>query len=187
MIQRVQSIYLLLAFICVVLLILFPLFSMTAVSNVMGNDSVVSAEFGAYGFVFTDEINSMEQSATQYQAFGQLADNPKNGYFPVYLLYIGMALLTLSTILLYKKRKRQLLFARLNLIIHILVVIGVYAFYYLGISAIKNVLPETADLTITFAMELGFYLLLATIPFLLLAIRGIKNDENLVKSLERLR
>jgi LPXTG-motif cell wall-anchored protein len=187
MIQRVQSIYLLLAFTCVVLLILFPLFSMTAVSNALEDEVSVSAEFGAYGLVFSTEIDSMAQSTTQYHAFGMLADNPQSGKMSVYLLYISMSLLTLAALLLYKKRKRQLLFARLSFIIHLLVLVGIFAFYYLGTRMIKTELPATADLTITFALEPGFYLMLASIPFLYLAIRGIKNDENLVKSLDRLR
>lgn len=187
MIQRVQSVYLMLAFCCTVLLIWFPLFSTTAVSNEVDNDLLVSAEFGAYGLVFANETNSMAEFNVQYSAFGQLADNPQKGRFPVYIVFIGLSLLTFGSIFLYARRKRQLLFCRLNLILHILILIGVYAFYYLGTSAIKKALPETADLTITFTLELGFYLLLASIPFLLLAIRGIRNDENLVKSLDRLR
>lgn len=187
MIQRVQSIYLALAFVCTTLLLLFPLFSTTAVSNAEGDDLAVTAEFGPYGLIFTSEVSSIDQSNTQYQAFGNLADNPQSGKFPVYLTFIALSLFSLATLFLYKKRKRQLLFCRLNLLLHVLILTGVYAFYYLGTAAIKKALPATADLTISFTLEIGFYLLLATIPFLFLAIRGIKNDENLVKSLDRLR
>ena len=187
MIQRVQSIYLLLAFTCTVLLLIFPLFSITAVHNAVDNDAVVAAEFGAYGLVFTNEISSMVEMSAQYQAFGGLADNPQSGRFPVYLMYIGMAMLTLMAFFFYKNRKRQLMISRLTFILYLLVTAGVYAFYYVGLRIIKTELPVTADLTINFGLGAGFFLLLAALPFLWLAIRGIKNDENLVKSLERLR
>ncbi|MBK9592715.1 MAG: DUF4293 domain-containing protein [Crocinitomicaceae bacterium] len=186
MIQRVQTIYLVLAFLCVALLLQFPLFSVTAVSE--GEYAAeVSADFGAHGLIFTSQVNSAQDSLIQYTVFSSVADNPKTAEFPVYLLYITLALFTAAAILLYKKRKRQLLFARLSLVLHILVVIALYAFYHFGTAAIKKTLPETAELTITFGLEIGFYLMLASIPFLILAIRGIKSDENLVKSLDRLR
>tara|TARA_B100000886_G_scaffold335217_1_gene291949 strand:+ start:57 stop:218 length:162 start_codon:yes stop_codon:yes gene_type:complete len=35
--------------------------------------------------------------------------------------------------------------------------------------------------------HVGFYMLISSIPFLFLANRGIKKDEDLVKSLDRLR
>lgn len=187
MIQRVQTIYLLLAFTCIVLLIWLPLFSVTAFSNEEGNDAPVSAEFGAYGLRFVTEVSSIEQQQTQYNAFPELADNPKTLQVPIYSVFITMSLLTMTTLLLYKKRKRQLLWARLTFIIHVMVLLGIVAFYYWGVSAIKSALPLSADFTISFDLEFGFYLLLMSTPFLFLAIRGIKQDENLVKSLERLR
>lgn len=186
MIQRIQTIYLLLAFSCIALLIWFPLFSVTAESNTE-IPVAVSADFGAYGLIFTSQVESMEASNVQYTVFDDLADDPERGKFPVYIIYIVLAMFTFAGILSYKKRKRQLLFTRLALFLHVLVAIGIYAFYYLGTGAIKKALPETADLTITFGLEAGFYLMLASIPFLFLAIRGIKRDENLVKSLDRLR
>ena len=166
MIQRVQTIYLALAFICMVLLLFFPIFGieMTSVSG----DVNFMAEFGKNGIV---------------------GEGFEEGNLPVSYIYIGLALLTFATLLMYKKRPRQLLLCRLNLILHVVFVLGVYAFYYFGKSfiqeGIKNTLGE--DTTVAFSMEIGFFFLIPTIAFLYLAIRGIKRDENLINSLDRLR
>lgn len=164
MIQRVQTIYLALAFICMVLMLFFPVYSIHASTET----DAIEVVFGAYG----------------------LQDgNIAAGRFPVYLIYIILALLTLTGIFLYKNRPRQLMITRINLILHIILTIGLYLFYYVGKSFVSEALTEAVgeNAEVQFSMEAGLYLLTATIPFLILAIRGIKRDEMLVKSLDRLR
>lgn len=169
MIQRIQTIYLFLAFVCIVLCIFFPLFSV----QVSTDFAQSTAEFGAYGFV-TDGLPGAELGAIE---------------MPVYIVFIFLALFTLAAIFLYKKRKRQLMVTRLSMIFHFLAAAGVYAFYYIGRSFLaENIeLPDDQTATVKLAMMPGFYFLVSTIPLLLLAIRGIKRDEMLVKSLDRLR
>lgn len=164
MIQRAQSIYLGLAFICIVLLIPFALFAIDVTVDVYS----FHAELGAYGLV---------------------GDDLANQSIPVYTVYIGLALLTFLTFMSYKNRKRQLLLCRINLLLHLTTVAGVYAFYYLGGDMLLQTLtyPKSTPPKIVFSMLPGFFLIVSTIPLLLLAIRGIKNDEKLVKSLDRLR
>jgi len=186
MIQRIQTIYLLLAFGLTVLLLVFPLFLVNAVSNT-NEAATISAEFGANGFVFTQQIENMDQRGVQYGGFGLLGDSPEIGKIPVYISYIIMALFTMAAVFSYKRRKAQILFCRLNLVLNILFTVGVVAFYYIGTAMIKEEMPVDADVTVTFGLGLGFYFLIATVPFLMLALRGIKHDENLVKSLDRLR
>jgi len=166
MIQRAQTIYLLLAFICMALLLAFPIFSIEV--------SAASIDFKIDAFFGKD---------------GVVGEGLTTGKFPLYFVFIGLALLSFGTILLYKKRPRQLLFCRLNFILHLLLVIGVYTFYYFGSSIVERAIANTTgeEVEIRFFMEVGFFLLIPTIAFLWLAIRGIRRDENLVKSLERLR
>lgn len=187
MIQRVQSIYFLLALICVSLVLVFPLFSVNIVSGGTDDTVAATAEFGAYGLVFTSDLESLQDATFRYQAFENLSDDPNSGKYPVYLIFIGLVMLTTVSILLYKNRKRQLAISRLNLILHFLVILTLVVFYYFGTSAVKNTLPVNANLVVSFSLEIGFYLLIASLPFLILAIRGIKNDEKLVKSLDRIR
>jgi hypothetical protein len=162
MIQRAQTIYLGLAFICMVLLLVFPIFSV----EVSAEGASTTAVFGAYGVIGEAESNE----------------------FPVYIVIIILALLSAAGILLYKKRPRQLLICRLNLILHLLFTAGVYLFYYFGKAFVSNgITVEGVNAEVIFGMETGFFLMIPALAFIWLAIRGIKRDEKLVKSLDRLR
>ena len=166
MIQRAQSVYLGLAFICMVLLLVFPVFSVEMAS--INGDVQLSALFGKDGVV---------------------GDGFESGTLPLSYIYISLALLSFAGILMYKKRPRQLLICRLNFVLHIILVLGIYAFYYFGKSFIKEGIEITtgSEVNVTFYMEMGFFLLIPTVAFIYLAIRGIKRDQNLVNSLDRLR
>lgn len=169
MLQRIQTIYLLLAFICTVLLLMFPIFSVEVVNTAPLSNSMPAgtAEFGAYGVRGT---------------------GISDGSFPMYLVIITISLLLATGILLYKRRPRQLLVCRLVLIVHFLFTAGIYAFYYAGQNIMTAGLKgESESIQTTFYMEAGFYLLIPPLAFIWLAIRGIKRDENLVQSLDRLR
>mgnify|MGYP001942958990 CR=1 FL=1 len=166
MIQRAQTIYLGLAFICMVLLLFFPIFSI--------------------------DVKSLESGVTMSAVFGKdgvVGEGLTTGHFPLSNVFIGLALMTFTCILLFKKRPRQLLLTRLNLILHVLVVLGIYGFYYFGASFVQSGMSamDGTAVEIAFSMELGFFFLIPTIAFIFLAIRGIKRDENLVNSLDRIR
>ncbi len=164
MLQRVQTIYLALAFICITLLLTFPIFSITSTVN----EIETLSEFNAYGF--QSSANDSEST-------------------PFYILYIFMALFSLTGIFLYKKRNKQLKIVRLGLIVHTLVAIGFLVFSLFGKTTLLNKLSETGidNMELKFGFGLGYYLLFISIAFLLLAVRGIRADEKLVKSLDRLR
>ena len=162
MIQRKQTIYLALAFICMTLLIFFPIFGITS----QRYDEVIEGSFGAHGLHVTDGGSSE---------------------FPLYVIFIVLALLTAAGIMLYKNRKKQLMLCRVNLIFHILIAFAFLAFYYLGRTMVEDALTAKGLTDVTFSVDVGFFLMIATIPFLILAIRGIKHDENLVQSLDRIR
>lgn len=162
MIQRKQTIYLALAFICMALLIFFPIFGIQ--SERFGE--IVEGSFGAHGLYVSDGSSSS---------------------FPLYVIFIALALLSAAGIFLYKDRKKQLLLCRLNLIFHILIAFAFLAFYYLGKTMVEDALTSKGLTGVQFSVDIGFFFLVATIPFLILAIRGIKHDENLVQSLDRIR
>lgn len=164
MIQRPQSIYLGLAFICMVMMLFFPIYTVTA----------------------THEFGSTEISLG---AHGMEGGTPGTGNFPLYLIYISLALISLAAIFTFKKRPRQLLITRLGLILHFLVALTMTLFYYLGQDLVLDALNQLnqGELDIIVNMGPGIYFLLSTVPFYILAVRGIKRDENLVKSLDRLR
>ncbi len=164
MIQRIQSVYLLLAFISSALLLYFPIYEL--VVTIGGDES--SALFGGNGLVM---------------------ENGEGSSFPFYLLFITMAMLSIIALFFYKNRKKQLLVARLNLILNGFVVIGFFAFSLFGKSSLKEKVVEMGqDLNdVEFNFGIGYYLLFVSIPFIILAIRGIRRDDSLIKSLDRLR
>lgn len=171
MLQRIQTIYLFISVVCLTLLVWFPIFSIEVSSEITVNMETISqtltGDFGIYG----------------------LTGDFSKGEFPIFYYVLVLQLLTLLGILFFKNRPRQLLICRLNLILTFIFVGVVYVFYYAGPGIIKNYLPaEVKDAAeITFYMAPGFFLVIPPLAFLLLAIRAIKRDEKLVKSLDRLR
>lgn len=177
MIQRVQTIYLLLAFICMVMLLFFPLFSVTTTYDSIS----VTGVFDSHGFSVA--------GVPTVDAEGMTFQKNENIEIPVWGVIISLALLTAASIMMYKKRKRQLMLCRLNFIFHIIIVIAFYSFFYLGQPMFVEAMQAQflGEVDVTFNMGMGFFLLIPTIPFLYLAIRGIKNDEKLLQSIDRIR
>ena len=106
----------------------------------------------------------------------------------LYFFYISFILLSLMGILFYKSRKRQILICRMNLIVQLLYTISVYLFYYFGRDFLAKEIFNTENFeAVTFVAKAGIYLLVPPLAFIWLAIRAIKRDEDLIKSLDRLR
>ena len=167
MIQRIQTIYLGLAFICMVLLLVYPVFSISISSELVEYSSGI---FGPYG-IMTDAGNQ--------------------GEFPMYLIYISLALFSTMGILMFKNRKKQLAVTRFNFILHLIVVIAIYTVYFVGKGSVEEGLlaknPDWIDAQVKFGMDVGFFLVIPAMVFVFLAIRGIKTDIKLTSMTERLR
>lgn len=136
MIQRIQTIYLVIAFI------------------IMGN----------LPYVFP-----LETSSTGVKTFA--ADHMVD-----ISLFTLSALLSLITIFLFKNRKLQFVLCRLNIILN-LILLGLFVYHSLSLSG------EVA----TSEKGIGMFLPIFSIVFLVLANKAIKKDEDLVKSVDRLR
>ena len=171
MIQRVQTVYLLLALICLALLFWFPIFTVEIIPQVS-----------------SDSLMNFIELKGEFSIYGLNGDFPE-GEYPLYLGLVLLQVLTLAGILLYKNRKRQLLVCRLNFLLTLIFVAAIYFFYYLGPSIIEQQLSlnELSVENIHFYMAPGFFMVVPPVAFLILAIRGIKRDENLLKAIERIR
>ncbi|MFT4660043.1 MAG: peptidoglycan/LPS O-acetylase OafA/YrhL [Patiriisocius sp.] len=97
--------------------------------------------------------------------------------FPAYYLVLGLISLTLIAIFMFKKRNMQVLLGRLNY----LLILGLIVVLYLNIDKLNESLSTTIEYGV------GLYLPVAALAFNFLANRAIKKDEDLVKSLDRLR
>lgn len=137
MIQRIQTIYLLLAFVITGILLFFiPLWTMK---------------------------------------------NGKDFYFmqsQVYTVLLGLSTtLTLLSIVSYKKRQNQFVIGRLNIILN-LILLGLFVYRSLNLSGETPAVSEKG---------IGMFLPVIAIVLLVLANKAIKKDEDLVKSVDRLR
>ena len=137
MIQRIQTIYLLLAFVVTGILPFFiPLWTMT--------------DGSAYFFM-------------QNQ---------------VYVVVLGLSTtLSLLSIVSYKKRQNQFVIDRLNIILN-LILLGLFVYRSLNLSGETIAVSEKG---------IGMFLPIVAIVLLVLANKAIKKDEDLVKSVDRLR
>ena len=137
MIQRIQTVYLFLAFVVTgVLPFVFPLWTM---SNNQPE------------FFMTNQL---------------------------YAVFFGLSTsLSLLSILFYKKRQHQFVIGRLNIILN-LILLGLFVYRSLNLSGETLAVSEKG---------IGMFLPILAIVFLVLANKAIKKDEDLVKSVDRLR
>ena len=91
-------------------------------------------------------------------------------------LMIGSALLTLFSIFSYRKRQLQFVLNRLSIILNF-VLLGVFVYRSLSVSG-ETLVSEKG---------IGGLIPIISIVFLVLANKAIKRDEDLVKSVDRLR
>ncbi len=87
-----------------------------------------------------------------------------------------VAVLALVAIFLFKNRKNQFVLNRLNIIFN-LILLGVFVYRSLTLSGESEISEK----------GIGMFLPIISIVFLVLANKAIKKDEDLVKSVDRLR
>lgn len=91
-------------------------------------------------------------------------------------VFIAIAVLALYALLSFKDRKKQFILNRFNLFLN-LILLGVFVFRALNLSG-EAALSEKS---------IGMLIPIFSIVFLVLANKSIKKDEDLVKSVDRLR
>jgi hypothetical protein len=157
MIQRIQTIWLLLASAFVFALLLFPYFQYATAEGL----AQVLKVNGVFGQV-EGQVTLIEET------------------WLLLICTIIIALLPLYTVLKFKNRKQQLLLTQINMI----AVLGLIGWlYYNGASAMES-MGKTWQVA---NLGVGFFLLPIVIVFLFLARAGIKKDEKLIRSVDRLR
>ncbi|RLD28089.1 MAG: DUF4293 domain-containing protein [Bacteroidetes bacterium] len=92
-------------------------------------------------------------------------------------LFLGSVVLSLIAIFMYKNRQTQFVLGRLNIILNF-ILLGLFVYRSLNLSG------EISDVS---EKGIGMLLPIFSIVFLVLANKAIKKDEDLVKSVDRLR
>ena len=96
----------------------------------------------------------------------------------VYVALLALSTtLTLVSIVSYKKRQNQFVMGRLNIILN-LILLGLFVYRSLNVSGETPAVSEKG---------IGMFLPIVAIVLLVLANKAIKKDEDLVKSVDRLR
>jgi hypothetical protein len=96
----------------------------------------------------------------------------------IYVILFGLSTsLTVLSIVTYKKRQNQFVMGRLNMILN-LILLGLFVYRSLNISGETVLVSEKG---------IGMFLPIIAIVLLVLANKAIKKDEDLVKSVDRLR
>ena len=94
-----------------------------------------------------------------------------------YTILLGLStMLTIVSIISYKKRQNQFVMNRLNIILN-LILLGLFVYRSLNLSG-EAIVSEKG---------IGMFLPIVAIVLLVLANKAIKKDEDLVKSVDRLR
>jgi hypothetical protein len=114
----------------------------------------------------------------EFQIKGEVSSVKSSFIFIVLsLIFILSAVLS---ILNFKKIKKQLQFAKLTIIFSLFLAVYLVLIKFVG----HNIYGFEIS---TIKLDVGFYLILVTIPLSFLAYSGVKRDKNLLDSLDRLR
>jgi hypothetical protein len=95
-----------------------------------------------------------------------------------YVILFGLSTaITIYSIISFKKRQTQFVANRLNIILN-LILLGLFVYHSLNLSGGTVIVSEKG---------IGMFVPILAIVFLVLANKAIKKDEDLVKSVDRLR
>ncbi|MGY2130829.1 DUF4293 domain-containing protein [Hymenobacter sp. HD11105] len=158
MIQRIQSVFLLLLALAMLSVLVLPIWSKT--DPLSGQELVLSA----YKLAFTNPQP------------GSPAPSPT---YPIAILALISAAVAVFEIFQFKNRFRQLKLGLLNFLL-IVATIGA-GFYYSGVG------EQLLNIKVPGEFEAGFYLPTLALLLNVLANRFIRRDEQLVRSMDRLR
>lgn len=115
----------------------------------------------------------------QQVAVAQAQSIRVGGNFALLIIAVIMTLLPLVTIFLFRNRKQQVMLSSVS-IVAVLAFIGIGLMYVQGIDKATIVAG-------TNSYRFGLILPVMSIVFLVMAIMGIRRDDKLVKSVDRLR
>ncbi len=157
MIQRIQSLYLIIALIMV---------SLTTIGTELFSYVTESAR---YTFTST--------GISEFTLDGKLVSST---HYPMYIGTIALALLIFLCLMSYKGLARQYKLGRLIFYLYFLGVVGLVLLATFGGSIIEAEESKRE-------MGLGFILFIIGLPFIFLANVGIKRDKRLLESIDRIR
>ena len=161
MIQRIQSLYLLLSAVLVGLAIVFPLVDFATYDNF--------ARLSAFSLETTTGDAEPWQLVSRLWALG--------------ILFSSTALLNFAIVFLFKKRKLQIRLTHYSLIMKVAIVVVIVYFSFV----IKNDISEYSPDFQGVKPCVGSLFVIIAMVFDWLTIKAIRKDEALVRSIDRIR
>lgn len=158
MIQRIQTIYLFVAFTALVAIYFFPLADFTS-------------EFVYYKMYLTNVKNFGSENTIDFN---------ERIVLPVAIFNGMLALTAAISIFLYKNRRYQLKIVKLGILMNVILVALIF---FVFVPLVSRSLNATAD----YSQYIGIYFTLISLLMLILANRNIVKDEKLVRAADRLR
>ena len=164
MIQRIQTLFLIIAFIATSLLLFFPIANITEYTQVQSE----ALETDYYKLSATGFNDPSPVSIPQLSSYT---------FLPLIIITVMILILIVYTIFRYKNRSHQLKLVKMGIFLNIILVAGLFLNY-----------PKLfIDSQIDIEPDLGVYFPLISLIFLVIVYRYILKDEKLVKSVDRLR
>ncbi|SRR5690554_1171769 len=190
MIQRVQSIYLLLTLVALIFLSIgTDVFVTKAQQNdqfeMISHGNVYGVQKDVYvkGELTEKNIELLKQATGKVDVIETMEGVPTY-YFPFYSITILLSMLTTVVLLGYKNLKRQLKLGRMLFVLNF-ILFGVTIVLYNLLRS--NTLPESNEYIVSAQLGLGFYCIVIALAFSFLANIGIRRDLRLIKSIDRIR
>ena len=159
MLQRIQSLYLFAALILGILMYFLPFYSYV----------VSSSKFEFY-----------------YLGLSQISGDNINittNTLPLIIIGTITNLLILTTIFLYKNRKLQMKFVRLAMLLYV----SIFAIIIIYSNNIENLIKKAFNSNFDLQYSIGISLPIIIYFLLFMALKGIKKDEALIRSADRIR
>jgi len=157
MIQRIQTVYLILAMI----LLGVVSFGMTFISFVQDE---LSHDLTAFGIFTRDQSGSIVEKVA----------------YPFYISSFMLIILCFVGMMAYKNLTRQLRIVRLTFYIYLLLLISLFIYSVIGDSILELSSSKRE-------LGSAYFLFVCGLPLVFLANLGVKRDKNLLDSLNRLR
>jgi hypothetical protein len=190
MIQRVQSLYLILTLAALVVLTLGQdVFESTVIKADAFTLKTHANVFGVQKDIFVNgELNGEDEvfikSALEKVDVPQETKEIPTFYFPFFSITILLSMLTVVILMGYKNLKRQLKLGRVLFVFNLLSFVVAVVFYYILQSQTSG-LGENYNVNNT--LGLGFYCIAIATAFSFLANIGIRRDLRLIQSIDRIR
>jgi len=164
MIQRIQTLFLAIATIAIILMFFFPFASITEFTEIQSE-------------VLETDYYKMSVMGIEDPSPDTIPQINLLVHIPVLILTSLIFILIIYSVLRFKNRRQQMNFVKITFFLNIILVAGIFLDYQKLFTSFP----------INIELEMGAYLPLVSLVFLIVANRFILKDEKLIKSVDRLR